>query len=154
VQKFYAPRGGNAHFQQLLELMYALESQPVEADYGEALNFLNAQNKKRSLVVMFTDLSGLRASESMVKHIPRLLPRHLPLVVTIRDPALDQEAQQTPDNSDRVYRRAVSEQMIDERRLLLETLQRFGVLTIDVDAEHLTMAVVNRYLQLKARQLA
>jgi uncharacterized protein (DUF58 family) len=154
VQKFYAPRGGNAHFQQLLELMYALESQPVEADYGEALNFLNAQNKKRSLVVMFTDLSGLRASESLVKHIPRLLPRHLPLVVTIRDPALDQEAQQTPDNSDRVYRRAVSEQMIDERRLLLETLQRFGVLTIDVDAEHLTMAVVNRYLQLKARQLA
>jgi hypothetical protein len=33
-------------------------------------------------------------------------------------------------------------------------LQRQGVLTLDVAAKHLTMAVVNRYLQLKARVLA
>ena len=66
----------------------------------------------------------------------------------------DQEAQQRPVDSDAVYRRAVAEELIDERRLLLDNLQRRGVLTLDVDAEALTMAVVNRYLQLKARMLA
>ncbi len=130
--------------------MYALESQPVEADYGRALNYLTTVNKKRSLVVVFTDLSGQRASASLLQHMPRLVPRHLPLLVTIRDPALDQEALQIPNNSDSVYRRVVAEQLIDERRLLLDTLRSRGVLTLDVDAQRLSMEVVNRYLQLKA----
>jgi uncharacterized protein (DUF58 family) len=151
VQKFIPPEAGRGHFQKLLEAMYALDSQPVEADYGRALGFLSATNKKRSLVVLFTDVSGSRASESLEQHVPRLAPRHLPMLVTIRDPALDQEAGQSPTSSDALYRRAVAEQMIAERRLLLDHLGRRGVLTLDVDAQHLTMAVVNRYLQLKAR---
>jgi uncharacterized protein (DUF58 family) len=154
VQRFMPPRAGRAHFQQILDMMYALESQPVEANYEYALNFLAVQNKKRSLVTLFTDLSGSRASDALIAHVPRLAPRHVPLVVTIRDPALDQEAQQAPRTSDAVYRRAVAEQMIDERRMLLEHLRRRGVLTLDVDAEHLTMSVINRYLQLKSRSLA
>lgn len=153
VQGYLAPRAGRAHFQQLLDAMYALESQPVEADYGRALNYLAMQNKKRSLVVLFTDVSGARASEALLRHLPRLHPRHLPLLVTIRDPALDHEAHQPLTSSDSLYRKAVAEQLIDERRLLLDHLERRGVFTVDVAAEHLTMAVVNKYLQLKARAI-
>ncbi|MBI5958570.1 MAG: DUF58 domain-containing protein [Chloroflexi bacterium] len=151
VQFFLPPRAGRGHFQKLLETMYALESQPVEADYGRAFSYLSSQNKKRSLTVMFTDLSGLRASEALQQYMPRLAPRHVPLLVTIRDPVLDQEAQQRPQDSERVYRRAVAEQLVAERRLLLENLQRLGVLTLDVSAEKLSMALVNRYLELKAQ---
>ena len=153
VEQSIAPGTGRAHFQKLLEAMYALQSQPVEADYGRALTFLSSHHKKRALVVLFTDLSGSRASEALIQHLPRLAPRHLPMLVTIRDPALDQESGQRPTDSNAVYRRAVAEKLIDERRLLLEHLSRHGVLTLDVAAEHLTMAVVNRYLQLKAKML-
>jgi uncharacterized protein (DUF58 family) len=154
VKQYIPPAAGRDHFHKLLEAMYALESEPVEADYRRAINYLNVQNKKRSLSVMFTDLSGARASEMLLAYLPRLAPRHVPLLVTIRDPALDQEASQPPEDSEAVYRRAVAEQLLDERRLLLDNLQRRGVLTIDVAPEKLTMAVVNRYLQLKARVLA
>jgi uncharacterized protein (DUF58 family) len=135
----------------LLEAMYALTSQPVEADYSRAVTFLRAKQKKRALVVMFTDLSGARASETLLANMPRLTPQHVPLLVTIRDPVLDSEAAQTPTQSDFVYRRAVAEQLIDERRLLLDNLQRRGVMTLDVDASHLSVDVVNRYLQIKRR---
>jgi uncharacterized protein (DUF58 family) len=151
--QFIPPGAGRTHFQKLLEAMYALESQPVEADYARALNYISLQQKKRTLVVLFTDLSGSRAADALLQQVPRLAPRHLPMVVTIRDPALDQEARQIPDQSDAVYRRAVAEQMMDDRRLLLENLSRRGVLTLDVAAERLTMEVVNRYLEIKARVL-
>lgn len=133
--------------------MYALNSQPVEADYGRAITFLRARQKKRSLVILFTDLSGARASEKLLSHMPRLTPQHVPLLVTIRDPILDIEAAQAPTASDALYRRAVAEQLIDERRLLLDNLQRRAVLTLDVDAAHLSVDVVNRYLQLKRRSV-
>lgn len=153
VTGYIAPGKGRAHFQKLLDAMYALESEPVEADYARAVNFLSANSRKRALVVLFTDLSGARASESLLAHVPRLAPRHLPLLVTIRDPSLDQEAQQRPIDSASTYRRAVAEQLIDERRLLLDSLGRRGVLTLDVDAGKLSMAVINRYLQLKAKAI-
>jgi uncharacterized protein (DUF58 family) len=150
VGGFIPPAAGKTHFQKLLDAMYALESQPVEADYARAVNYLSAQNKKRSLVVMFTDLSGERASEALLANLPRLTPRHLPLLVTIRDPALDHAAHERPTDSAAVYRRAVAEQLIDERRLTLDNLSRRGVLTLDVVAQQLSMAVINKYLQLKA----
>lgn len=151
VKKFIAPAPGAANFQKLLEAMYALQSEPVEADYNQSISYLKAHFKKRAFVIMFTDLSGARASESLLTQMPRLAPQHLPLLVTIRDPILDQEAQQAPTTSDTVYRRAVAEQLIDERRLLLTRLQRHGVFTLDVDAQHLSVDVINRYLELKRR---
>ncbi len=153
VQQFIAPSPGGDHFQKLLEAMYALESQPVESDYGRAITMLRAQQKKRALVVLFTDLSGKRASDLLLRYMPSLLPHHLPLLVTIRDPALDQVVADRGEDSDAVYQRAVAEQMINERRLLLDSLERRGVLTVDIDAEQMSMAVVNRYLQLKRRDI-
>jgi uncharacterized protein (DUF58 family) len=151
VQQYIPPRAGRAQFQKLLEAMYALESEPVEANYAAALSYLRTQNKQRSLVVLFTDLSGVRASDALLAHMPRLVPRHLPLLVAIRDPALSLEANQHPTDSDALYRRAVAEQLLDERRLLLDQLRTRGVLTLDTSAEHVTMEVVNRYLHIKAR---
>jgi uncharacterized protein (DUF58 family) len=151
VIKYIAPGGGQSQFHKLLRALYGLESQPVEADYAAALSYLRSASRKRSLVVLFTDLSGLRAADALATYMPPLAPQHLPLVVTIRDPALDFEAAQIPHDSASTYRRAVAEQLIDERRRLLGSLAQRGVLTLDVDAQHMTMAVVNRYLQLKAR---
>jgi hypothetical protein len=36
---------------------------------------------------------------------------------------------------------------------VLETLQKRGVLTLDVPANQLSLAVINRYLELKGRTL-
>ncbi|NDJ60706.1 MAG: DUF58 domain-containing protein [Chloroflexi bacterium] len=153
VQQFLAPLGGSAQFHKILETMYALESQTVEANYVNAINYLRTRNRKRALVTLFTDLSGARASAALMRSVPTLAPRHLPMVVTIRDPALGDEAHQPPNSSDTVYRRAVAEQLIEERLQLMDTLRQRGVLTLDVPAQKLTMAVVSRYLELKSRLL-
>ena len=58
---------------------------------------------------------------------------------------------QPPRNSDTVYQRAVAEMLLDERRVVLDTLNRSGVLTLDVPADKLTVSVINKYLELKGR---
>lgn len=153
VEHYLSPGAGRGQFHHLLETLYALQSQPVEPDYGRALRTLAAQNRKRSLVVMFTDLSGARAAESLLRELPRLRSRHLPLLVTIRDPALGEEASTPLTDSGAVYRRAVAEQIIEERQQVFDLLRHQGVLSLDVSAEHLSMSVVNQYLMLKSRSL-
>ena len=62
-------------------------------------------------------------------------------------------AHQRPVDSLRVYQRAAAMQLLDERRIVLDTLRQRGILTLDVPANQLSTAVINRYLELKGRTL-
>jgi uncharacterized protein (DUF58 family) len=47
----------------------------------------------------------------------------------------------------------VAERLLDQRHVTLDTLRLRGVLTLDVPADQLTVAVINKYLDLKARTM-
>lgn len=151
VMHYLAPRGGKGQFHRMLATLYAIESQPVESNYARAFAYLGAKHKKRSLVVIFSDLASGLAAKSIIAQVAPLWPRHLPLLVAISDPAVDQIAHARPRDSATMYSRAVAEQVLDERAVILESLRQRGVMTLDVPANQLTIAVVNKYLELKAR---
>lgn len=153
VRQYLSPRQGRGQFYRMLELLYAAEAEPLEPDYQRALTYLNHRQRKRSLVVLFTDISGGAGVDAMVANVSLLARHSLPLVVTISDPAVVAAAQQTPSDSLGAYQRAAAAQLLDERRLALERLQRNGVLVLDTPANQLSIAVINRYLALKARTL-
>ena len=153
VSHYLTPRQGRGQFYRLLELLYGVQIAPVEPDYGKAISYLKSRHKRRSLIVLFTDLTGSLGVESLIKYVSTLRQRHLPLVVTISDPAMHAVAAAYPADSTAVYQRALAEKLLEERRVTLDTLERRGVLTLDVPAEKLTMAVINKYLELKAKTL-
>lgn len=153
VSRFVRPRQGRGQFYRMLELLYAIEAQPVEPDYRLAFSYLARKQRKRALVVIFTDLSGGLSMQSLVSHVSVLARRSLPLVVTISDPDIVAAARQRPSDSLSVYQRAAAAQLLDERRLALDSLHRQGVYTLDVPANQLSIAVINRYLELKAKTM-
>ncbi len=153
VLHYIPPRQGRGQFYRMLATLYAVEPQPVEPDYGRALSYLAIKQRKRALIVLFTDLSGGASLQTLTKHIGMLQSHSLPLVVTISDPDIHAVAHMEPHDSPSVYQRTVAGQLLRERRLILETLQRQGVLTLDVPANQLSPAVINRYLELKGRTL-
>jgi uncharacterized protein (DUF58 family) len=104
-------------------------------------------------LVIFTDLSGGLSMQSLVSHVSVLARRSLPLVVTISDPDIHDMARRRPQDSLTVYQRAAASQLLAERQVALDTLRRQGVFTLDVPANQLSMAVINRYLELKGRTL-
>lgn len=153
VGHYLRPRQGRGQFYRMLELLYAVEAQPVEPNYRRALSYLAAKQRKRSLVIIFTDLSGGVSMQSLVAHTTLLARRSLPLVVTISDPDIVTATQQTPSDSISAYQRSAAAQLLDERQVTLDTLRQQGVLTLDVPANQLSIAIINRYLALKAKTM-
>ncbi|NJK81148.1 MAG: DUF58 domain-containing protein [Chloroflexaceae bacterium] len=151
VDTFITPRSKRQQFYLMLEALYNVQFQPVEANYARALSYLSLKHKRRSLVVIFTDLVTLDAARPLIANTARLARRHLPLVVTISDPNITHYAGQAVQNSDAMYQRATAEMLLAERQLVLDTLNRNGVQTLDVPADKLTINVINTYLELKAR---
>lgn len=153
VQAWLAPRSGKGQFHRMLELLYAVEGQPVEPDYNAAFGYFAAKHNRRSLVLVFTDLTGSVSAEALVAHMSHLSRRHLALLITIGDPTVQRLARQAVVDSPSLYQRTVAEQLLEERKLTLDRLRRQGVLTLDAPANELSVAVINKYLELKARTM-
>jgi uncharacterized protein (DUF58 family) len=153
VEHYLSPRQGRGQFYRMLELLYKIQAQPVEPDYRRALTYLALKQRRRALVVIFTDLTGGISLESLTVQVAALARSSLPLVVTISDPEVVAAARQRPQDSLTVYQRAAANQLLDERRVTLDRLRQRGVLTLDVPANQLSTAVINRYLELKGKTM-
>lgn len=153
VQTWIAPRSGKVQFHSMLEQLYALEGAPVEPEYTRAFAYLGERLRRHSLVLVFTELTNSTSTETLVRQLLRLRRRHLCLLVTVGDPTVQRLARQPIHDSATLYERTVAEEMLAERDLALQRLRQAGVLTLDVSADELSIAVINRYLDIKARQM-
>ena len=153
VQSWLQPRTDKAQFYRMLELLYNVQGQPVEPDFAGAFGYFAARQRRHSLALVFSDLTGSVSNEALVSGLLRLRRQHLPLLVTMRDPTVEEFARQRVADVTGLYRRTVSETLLQERALALESLRSRGVLTLDVPADQLSVALIERYLQIKARTL-
>jgi uncharacterized protein (DUF58 family) len=104
------------------------------------------------LIVLFTDVIDVRASQALIAHTTRSAARHLPLVVALRNEQLIAAAvSESGGITDSIYERAAAEELLQARDEALLRMRRAGVSVLDVPPEAMTAAVINRYLELKAR---
>jgi uncharacterized protein (DUF58 family) len=151
VLAYLPPRRGRRAFLAMLATLYNLTAEPIEPDFDRAFQFLATRQMRRSLLVLFTDLTDRDASSALVQHLTRLAQRHLAVCVTLADPAVLTAASATPSTTAAVYERVVAARLLEERAEVLGALRQRGAVTLDVPADRLTVAVVNKYLELKAR---
>ena len=151
IQAYLPPRGGTRQIQLILEALCGVRASLVEPDYGLAFRYLAARRIQRALVPVFTDLVDARASARLLRHVAALVPRHLPMLVAIADPALEEYAEARPSGVSTVYRQAVARDLLAERAEALRGITARGGLALDVPPDRLNLAVVNRYLDVKRR---
>lgn len=151
VHHYVSPQRGRRGLKQVLEVLAVVQPKLVEPDYPAAFRYLAVRNRKRALTVFFTDVIDRLASEAMVANVASLRPRHLPLVVTLRNPVLDATATARPVDVGDAYRKAAAEELISARADALLQMRRAGALVLDVPPANAARAVVDQYLELKRR---
>ncbi len=151
IHHYVAPQRGRRGLQQVLDVLAVVQPKLVEPDYPAAFRYLAVRNRKRALTVFFTDVIDRLASEALVANLASLRPRHLPLVVTMRNPDLDRAATKRPKELSQAYRRAAAEELLERRGDALAEMRRAGAVVLDVHPEQVSVTVVEQYLELKRR---
>ncbi len=153
VLHFSAPTRGRRALRSVLDALAAVEGRLVESNYPAAFAYLAARNRKRALTVLFTDVIDRTASDAVLSQVGSLRPRHLPLAVTLRDPALERLGNARPETVEGAYQRAAAEELLQAREEALAELRSRGVLVVDVMPDGAARAVVQQYERLKRRAL-
>ena len=151
VYQYLAPKPGKKQFLTMLETIYALPVHAVEPDFAEAFKYLASKQRRRALIILFTDILDSDSAEGIAAYVSQLSKHHLVVCVTLTDSGIVELATQGIQDSKSVYQKAIAERLLQEKHATLEILRRQGVITIDVPAHQLTMAVINKYLELKAK---
>jgi hypothetical protein len=100
---------------------------------------------------VITDLSDGLARARAVLGAPAILSRHLPLLVSVDDPALLAAAALPARDADSLYRRTVAREFIERRDETLSTLSRAGFVALSLTPEKLAPELLTSYLRQKAR---
>lgn len=153
VRAFVPPAGGSRRITRLVHAIHNLFPEYVESRHDRAFLELERRCRKRSLVVLMTNVFDDVNAEQIVGHLGNLSGKHLPLGVLLRDRDFFQLADSAPESGSGLYRPAAAAALLNWREKVLVDLRRKGVLTIDAFPADLTANLINRYLDIKARHL-
>jgi uncharacterized protein (DUF58 family) len=153
VRSYLSPQRGAVQVSRISQVLYSVEAEFSEADFGAAFAFGAARLNRRSLVVVLTDVLDPEASSELVQSALRLSTRHLVLIVAMADPGVLAARDAPIASSARAYEWAAAEELMAARRRSFEILRRGGVMGLDVPAGELSPSLVERYLELKERAL-
>jgi uncharacterized protein (DUF58 family) len=153
VRAYIPPAGGPKRINRLVHGVHNIFPDLVESRHDRAFVELESRCRKRSLVVLITNVFDDVNAQQVADHLSVLVGRHLPLGVFLRDRDIFTLADAAEESGSTLYRGAAAAAMLNWRERVLAGLRRQGALTLDVFPDDLTAPLVNRYLQIKARHL-
>lgn len=145
------PQRGDRALRGLHRALSGLEPTLTEPDYLSAFRVLATSQRRRALVVFFTDVVDVRSAKSFIAYAGRAAQRHLLVVVAIQNEALMAAARPASDGATALYQSAAAEELVRERDEALARMRAAGLVVLDVAPSRMAAAVVNRYLEIKAR---
>jgi uncharacterized protein (DUF58 family) len=151
VKHYVTAQRGQRGLRQVLEVLAVAEPTLVEPDYPGAFRYLAIRNRKRALTVLFSDVIDRSASSALVANAASLVPRHLPLVVTLRNPELDSIVAGHAETAHDAYRKAAAAELLASREDALAVMRRAGAVVLDVPPEQAGVMAVEKYVELKQR---
>jgi uncharacterized protein (DUF58 family) len=142
-----------ARFRSLQQISADLAYSTNETNFTLGLTSLSAQLDRRTLIVLFTDFVDTVTAELLVQNAQRLARRHLVVFVALRDALLADTFGAPPGGVRQVARAVIAYDLLRDRSVVLERLNRLGVHVLDVPAARLSMALLNKYILIKQRDL-
>ena len=146
-----APASGNAQAAAIVETLADIEPHFEESDYERTALELRTRYRKRSLIVVFTDLFDPVASATVLSALALLVRHHLVLVALMNDAAIEDALALSVPSAENAYRAAVATALAAERARAVATLRATGMIVVDVPARDLRLALLDAYLDIKTR---
>ena len=151
VRSVVPPRHGVGQMARVVEALYDLEPALVESDYAEAFTQTLARFRRRTMLVILTDLVEVSVNEWLVPALPLIVRDHLVVVAGVTDPDVARWASATDiTDASTAYRQAAAVTALAQRQRVAARLRGLGATVVDARPGRLAPALADAYLQIKA----
>lgn len=141
------------HMQTLLDSLYSQQTTFGETDFSSLCVHMKKHISKRSLLVLYTNFSSMGSMNRQLSYLKQLNRQHRLLVVFFEDADLKEYIANPAKDTEEYYRHVIAEKFAFEKRLIVSTLKQNGIYSLLTTPENLSIDVINKYLEMKSRQL-
>lgn len=143
---------GPNHMRHLLETLHDVEPKSLEPDYERMFLRVSRHLKRRTLIIVFTDLIDPMTSRSLMKSLKLFSSHHLLILMTISDASLLALGNKMPQTAFEAYEKGVALDLLNLRRhSLMELSKSQGTVVIDVPPEKMDDSLIQQYLTIKLK---
>ncbi|MEM9333278.1 MAG: DUF58 domain-containing protein [Pseudomonadota bacterium] len=147
-RSFLPPRKGADAVNGILNHVYDIQPERIEVDYISAATDLAVRQRRRSLIVMLTNVRE-EDTDELLRAVRLLSQKHLVMIASLRERALDDTLAAPIRNHTDALTYAATQQYMDSRRETHQLLSASGVHFEDCLSNELPAAITNRYLAIK-----
>lgn len=143
----------NNQMATIQEVLYNQKTAYLESDFSVLYSTIRRSISQRSLLLLFTNFESVFALQRQLPYLQNLARQHLLIVIFFENTELKSMINNPAQNLREVYYKAIAERFSFEKRLIIKELEKHGIQAILSTPQNLTVNTVNKYLELKARNL-
>jgi uncharacterized protein (DUF58 family) len=151
VDDMIMPGKGAGHRGKIMEALYHIDNTKQTSNYDEAFYYFKKKERHRSIVFLFTNFDTVEEAEIILKVLPAISKNNLMVIILIKNESIELISSLKIKNKEDIFNKGVALEMLDERRKIINLLNRKGILCIECAPEKIEYTVVNKYIQVKNR---
>lgn len=152
VHEVLQPSKNKKHFNSILEMLYKQKTDYLDSDFEALYATLSRKSGQRSLLMLFTNFETYSGFMRYLQVLRAMSRKHLLCVIFFENTEVSKLTSSTAESLEDVYKQTIAEKFMYEKKLIVKELQKHGIISIYTQPKNLTVQVVNKYLDLKAKQ--
>jgi uncharacterized protein (DUF58 family) len=139
--------------EKILQLLYKENTSFLESDFEMLYTQVRNKIKQRSLLILFTNFESNSGLKRQINYLRSIAKHHLLLVVFFENTELTKLSVAHANTVEDVYIKTIADKLAYEKRMLIKELMQYGIIAIQSSPQSLTVNSINKYLELKSKQM-
>lgn len=151
VENRVAAERRSGQMQRMMENLYHIQTDFFESDFSRLYVDIKRNLNHRSLLLLYTNFETLDGLHRQLPYLKGIAKSHLLVVVFFKNTELNEIIQKKPANVQEIYDQVIAEKFMQEKKLIVQELKKYGIYTLLTEPKDITLESINKYLEIKAR---
>ncbi|TGN29811.1 DUF58 domain-containing protein [Empedobacter tilapiae] len=143
----------NHQMQLILEILYNVQTDFFESDFGQLYAYIKRKLTQRSLLFIYTNFETIDGLERQLPYLKLIKKSHVVVLILFKNSELKKLNHQKANTTTDIYDQTIAEKFNYDKELIINRLHQIGILTIYCEPQELSINLINKYLEIKARGL-
>jgi len=140
--------------ENIIDKLYHQKTDFLEPSFELLNNIIRSKLKRRSVLMMFTNFENLQDFQRNAKYLKAINKRHLLIVIFFRNSEVMELSSIKTKSRDDIYLKTFAQRNILEKETIVNALKQMGVQSILTNPQDLSVNVINKYLEIKAKRMS
>ncbi len=153
IHTFLKSDNKKSQLPKIAESLYKQETGYKESDYQGLYFYLRRMVSRRSILILFSNFENVHDMRRALPYLKQLNRLHLLVIVFFTNTELLEASKEKVTSISEIYKVTFAQKTLIDKDLIAEELSSHGLQAILSTPQELSLNVINKYLEIKAKRM-